>query len=183
MVRLRFSLGVLAGVTLLAAVAADPPARTEKKAPNNGKDVRVAFERLKKLVGDWQQANPKDEADRGKVTVRYRLTAGGSAVVETLFPGDDKEMLTVYHRDGNDLLLTHYCCCGNQPRMRARVGRDTNELVFDFDGGSNLDPARDPHMHNYRVRFVDADHLHGEWEFYQDGKSASKHTFDLVRKK
>ena len=36
MVRLRFALGVLVGVTLLAAVAADPPARTEKKEPNNG---------------------------------------------------------------------------------------------------------------------------------------------------
>ena len=29
-------------------------------------------------------------------------------------------------------------------------------------------------MHDYRVRFVDSDHLHCEWEYYRDGKAAGK---------
>jgi hypothetical protein len=176
---LKFALGLLVGTVLLASVAADEP----RKTANDAKDVQAAFERFKKLAGDWQLASPKDEASRDKIAVRYRLTARESAVVETLFPDTDKEMATVYHRDGDRLVLTHYCCCGNQPRMCARIGDDKDELVFEFAGGSNLDPAKDMHMHNYWVRFVDADHLHAEWEYYVDGKAAGKHVFDLVRKK
>jgi len=29
-------------------------------------------------------------------------------------------MLTLYHRDGNRLVLTHYCREGNQPGMQAK---------------------------------------------------------------
>ena len=46
-----------------------------------------------------------------------RTTGGGSAVTETLFPGTAHEMMSVYHMDGDDLVLTHYCAGGNQPRM------------------------------------------------------------------
>ncbi len=92
-------------------------------------------------------------------------------------------MVTVYHPDEGQVLLTHYCCCGNQPRMRGRIGDKPDELVFEFAGGNNLDPAKDFHMHDCKIRFVDADHVHAEWESYRDGKSAGKHTFNLVRKK
>jgi hypothetical protein len=176
----KFSLALAGGALLLASLAAEEPGKTAKKG---GKDVRAAYERLTKLVGEWQLKEVKDDALKGKTAVRYRLTAGKNALVETLFPGDDKEMVTIYHRDGDELVLTHYCCCGNQPRMRANIGHDKDELVFEFAGGSNLNPEKDLHMHNYRVRFVDADHIKGEWEYYQDGKAAGKHTFDLVRKK
>jgi hypothetical protein len=174
---------LLMGTVLLASVAADEPGSKAKKPATNGKEASSAFERLKNLAGEWQLAAPGDEAERGKTTVRYRLTARGSALVETLFPDTDKEMVTVYHRDGDQVVLTHYCCCGNQPRMKAQDGSAKDELVFEFAGGTNLNPAKDPHMHGYRVRFVDADHLHGEWQFYVGGKAAEKHTFDLVRKK
>jgi hypothetical protein len=183
MTRLKVTLGLLVGAVLLASAAAGEPANTETKRTNDLKDAALRLERLKKLAGDWQLADPKDEATRGKVLARYRVTAGGSVVVETLFPGEEKEMETLYHLDGDHLMLTHYCHCGNQPRMRAQSGGDKDELVFEFAGGSNLNPAKDTHMHSYRVRFVDADHLHGEWELYTEGKSAAKHAFDLVRKK
>jgi hypothetical protein len=179
MTRLKFSLGLLVVALLLATASAGEPGQSAASA----KDVSAAFERLKKLAGDWQIVSPKDEAPSGKTTVRYRLTGAGSAVVETIFPDTDKEMATVYHRDGDHLLLTHYCCLGNQPRMRAACGENKDELVFEFAGGSNIDPAKDMHMHNCRIRFVDADHLHAEWELYVDGKAANKHSFDLVRKK
>lgn len=183
MLRSKFSVRLLVGTLLIAAVAADEPARTEKNPTKDAKAASLSFERFKKLAGDWQLANPKEETAKTKVTVRYRLTAGGSAVVETLFPETDMEMVTIYHRDGDQLMLTHYCCCGNQPRMRAKIGANRDELVFEFAGGSNLDPAKDMHMHSCRVRFVDADRLHFEWESYRDGKPAENHTFDLVRKK
>jgi hypothetical protein len=117
------------------------------------------------------------------VTSRYQLTAGGSAVLETIFPGQDMEMVSLYYKDGNQLLMTHYCCLGNQPKFRARIGDSKDELVFDFAGGGKLDPSKDAHIHNGRVRFVDADHIHSEWEMYVDGKPGEKHAFDLIRKK
>jgi len=183
MLRGKFSLGLLVWSVLLVPVGADERGTDGKKPADDRKSANSAFERLKKLVGDWEFAGPGAEATKGKIAVKYRLTAAGSTLVETLFPDEEKEMVTVYHPDEGQILLTHYCCCGNQPRMRGRTGDRPDELVFEFAGGSNLDPAKDLHMHGYKVRFVDADHLHAEWEFYQAGKSAGKHTFDLVRKK
>jgi hypothetical protein len=180
--RLTLWPGLLAGVVAAWAVAGEA-AKTEKQTAKDVAPSRAAFERLKKLVGDWQVENPKDQALQGKTVARYRLSAGDSVVVETLFPGTPKEMVTVYHRDGDQLMLTHYCHCGNQPRMRARVGSEPDQLVFEFAGGTNLDPAKDMHMHNMELRFVDADHVHSDWELYVDGKSAGKHGLDLVRQK
>src|SRR5262249_42997613 len=173
--------GLLAGVILLTTAGAAEHCTKTACSADDAKSVAAAFGRLKELVGDWRTTSPKDDADKTKVAVRYHLTAGGSAVVETLFPGEDMEMVTVYHRDGDQLMMTHYCQAGNQPRMRTKSVDDTSELVFDFAGGTNLDPAKDLHMHGYRVRFVDSNHLQARWEYYRDGKSAGKHEFDLVR--
>jgi hypothetical protein len=179
MLQSRFCFGILVGTALLSPAPAEEPAKTDKKT----KDVQANFERLKKLVGEWEVVDPKDEKSKGKVALRYRLTAGGSALIETIFPDTDMEMVSVYHRDGDQLVLTHYCCMGNQPRMRAKDGDNKDELIFEFTGGSNLDPAKDGHIHNGKIRFVDADHIQSEWEFYAGGKAANKHSFDLVRKK
>jgi len=176
----KITLGFMAGAVLVVSLTAQEPAKREKKL---AKDVQASFERLKKLVGEWQQVDPKDDASKGKVMLRYRLTGGGTAVAETIFPDSDMEMLSVYYADGDKLVLTHYCCAGNQPRMAAKPGADKDELIFEFTGGSNLDAAKDGHIHNGKIRFVDADHLQSEWEFYTDGKPAAKHSFDLVRNK
>jgi hypothetical protein len=59
------------------------------------------------------------------------------------------EMLSVYHLDRDRLLMTHYCALGNQPRMKLNPRKSTaTELAFDFDGGTNLNPHRDAHMHS-----------------------------------
>lgn len=159
----------------------------EGKAKDKNPPAKVAagklFERLKSLSGDWELAKASNLGPKGKVMVRYRLTAGGSAVVETIFPDTNMEMMSVYHRDGEQLVMTHYCCAGNQPRMRARAGKDKDEVVFEFTGGGNLDPAKDPHIHGGLLRFVDADRLHSEWDFHVGGTRAEQHVFDLVRKK
>jgi hypothetical protein len=79
----------------------------------------------------------------------FRVTAGGSAVLETNSPGSKMEMLSVYHMDKGRLLMTHYCALGNQPRMKLNTRKSTaTKLVFDFDGGTNLNPRRDMHMHS-----------------------------------
>lgn len=174
---------------LLPALALES-ARSEKlgccdvKVVSKAEDAAAtAMEKLKSLVGDWEMVNPPEGAPRGKVTVQYKLIGKGSSLVETIFPGTDMEMLSVYHRDGDQVVMTHYCAAGNQPRMRVKPGQDANELVFEFTGGANLNPDKDYHIHGGRVRFVDGDHIQSEWVVYAGGKQAGKHAFELVRRK
>jgi len=182
MYRVRLFAGMGICLAVLALARADEPGRKAKGQQGDSKAADAAFEQLKKLVGDWVVTKAEDERFKGKIGTTYRLTAGGSAIAETIFPGDAMEMLSVYCRDGDNLVLTHYCCMGNQPRMRAKLG-EKDEIVFEFTGGGNLDPAKDAHIHGGRIRLIDADHLQSEWEYWQDGKSAGKHDFELVRKK
>ena len=80
-------------------------------------------------------------AERGQLVVVsvIRITAGGSAVHETLFPGQPHEMISLYTAEGSDLVLTHFCVLGNQPRMKADSKAAGNQLAFKFAGGANLD--------------------------------------------
>ena len=76
--------------------------------------VKTAFNRVRDLAGTWQG---KDEEGL-PASVKYEVLSGGSIVTETLKPGNEPPMLTVYHLDGDKLLCTHYCSRNNQPRMR-----------------------------------------------------------------
>src|SRR5688500_9647707 len=78
-----------------------------------------ALERFKALAGEWVSLEDGEMVKKGDLVARYAVTAAGTAVVETVFPGSGHEMVTVYTADGPDLVLTHYCMEGNQPRMRA----------------------------------------------------------------
>lgn len=140
------------------------------------------LERLKALAGTWTgKAGPAGSPGQGAV-VTWRVTGGGSAVVETIFPGTPHEMVTVYHLDGDALLLTHYCAAGNQPTMRALPSRDPSVIAFDFLRGSNMKPG-DVHMHSARIVLAGADRLESEWTTWRDGKPAGTMKFALARQK
>jgi len=144
-----------------------------------------AFDRLQALAGEWIAAEDTPSFKQGELVARYTLTGGGSALVDVLFPGKPYEMTTVYHRDGADLALTHYCAGGNQPRMRATApAADASVFEFAFDGGTNLDASRDSHMHSARIQLVNADELIGEWQGWSGGKpDGPPMRFHLLRKK
>ena len=171
-VRAAFSLLVIA----LSAVA--PSARAgEKAAPANAQ----RFEALKKLAGDWVEVG-KDGKPTDKVISSIRVTSAGSAVQETLFPGSDHEMVTMYHLDGADLILTHYCILGNQPRMRAEPGSDVHQIVFKFINGTNLKSDAEHHMHQATLTIESKDRFKAVWVSCKDDKPCHEAAFDLVRK-
>jgi hypothetical protein len=143
-------------------------------------DAKAALERLKGLTGTWTMSGGKEGTEGGIVT--YKVTGAGSAVVETLFAGGPHEMVTVYFLDGNDLVLTHYCAAGNQPRMRAKLGGDPNTLAFTFDGGTNFDPKKDMHMHEAVLKFIGPDQLRSEWQSYNGTTKGERVEIDLKRK-
>lgn len=142
------------------------------------------WEQLKKMVGTWVEAD-KDGKPTNKVVSVVKLTASGSTLHETLFPGQDMEMMSVYHLDKGELVMTHYCMLGNQPRMKADPKSKANQIHWVFDGGSNLNPAKDMHMHGSLVTFVDDDHIQIEGEAWEGGKRCESGcgTMKLVRKK
>jgi hypothetical protein len=110
-----------------------------------------AFASIKKLQGDWR--GPAIMKGMPPSRSIFKVTAGGSAIEQTIFPGSKMEMLSVYHLDRGSLLMTHYCALGNQPRMKLNTKKSTpQELVFDFDGGTNFNPRRDQHMHSLTMK-------------------------------
>src|SRR5262249_30107195 len=141
------------------------------------------LERLKKQVGTWVEAD-KDGKPTDKVVSVVKLTAGGSAVLETLFPGQPHEMVSVYHLDGQDVVMTHFCVLGNQPRMKADPKSPANQIHFVFAGGTNLDVNKDKHMHEGTITFVDDDHVEWSGVAWEGGKPCQGcGTMKLVRKK
>ncbi len=172
--RSTFAVLLLTGVAAFAVGAPAPAAST-------GRTSSAGLDRLKALAGEWVAAEDGEMAKKGDLVARYSVTAHGSAVVETVFPGSPHEMVTVYHADGPDLVLTHYCMEGNQPRMRAR---DTSGARFEFayDGGTNIDPLHDRHMHSATLVLVGADEIRSEWTELAEGQPVLVARSHLVRK-
>ncbi len=151
----------LARTTLAVALVAAAPTWA-------GDDDPLAS--LRALEGNWHAVADGDMVKQGDLVSSFRVTASGHAVVETNFPGTPHEMLTVYTRDGDDLVLTHYCMSGNQPRMRA-TSPSGPKIEFAFEGGDNIaDPARDRHMHSAWLEIVGPDELRSQWTEHADGE-------------
>jgi hypothetical protein len=133
-------------------------------AEKTGTDAAAAFAKLAALAGEWKTSD-------GKAVLTYEVVAGGTAVLERETGEGRPPMLTLYHRDGDRLLLTHYCMAGNQPRMAARsFDTAAGELVFDFIDATNLSHPDAGHMRTVKIRFLDADHIESEWQFYENRK-------------
>src|SRR6516165_10838641 len=140
MVRRFVACGLLLTISMASFGDDKPGLKLPSPATNPG------LEKMKKLAGTWLTAD-QDGKPTDQVASIIKVTAGGSVVHETLFPGQPQEMVSIYTADGQDLILTHYCVLGNQPRMRANPKSESNQIVFHFVGGTNLDVAKDKHMH------------------------------------
>lgn len=152
-------------------------ASERQSTPYNGS---TEFERIKHLVGAWEGTTDMGKEGE-KVKVEYRLTAGGSALVETLFPGSAEEMVSIYHDWNGKLAMTHYCMLRNQPRMiLQKADAQTIEMVFASEG-TDIDPAKEKHMHAVRITFTDDDHITQQWTLFEKGKKKGVVMFKLTR--
>ena len=143
-------------------------------------EAKGALERLAGLSGTW--VLEEAPADQPGNTFVYKVVGAGSAVVEELFPGSDHAMVSVYHLDGDELVMTHYCAARNQPRMQLdREASTADEYVFKFIGGTNFDPVKDMHMHEGRILFLPDGRVKSEWTGYDQGKPTGTHAFTLKR--
>ena len=169
----KIAMGVLGGLVLGLAACAGTAHR-----PVGGVTAAQQFEKLKTLEGTWVSAEDSEMPG----TIEYHVIGGGSSLQETLFRGTPHEMVTMYHLDGDQLMLTHYCAAGNQPTMRAQPAADLSEIRFDFLRLSNGDPRKDMHMHDAVLNIGDDGHLRAAWASWEGGKpSEFTARMDMIR--
>lgn len=147
---------------------------------DSGRDDAARLEMIKSLSGTWVAQGDGNDAKPG-TKVLYRVTAGGSAVEETLFAGEPHEMVTVYALDHGRLAMTHFCALGNQPHMEAQPSADPRVITFVCTSLGNGDPAHSMHMHEGEITFVDADHVKSAWTLWGEGKPQDVKHFVLQR--
>ncbi len=165
---------VLAMFTVLMAMAGSAAAEEPCKSPEH--PTTSAFEKLKSLTGDWTMTGGD-----GGVASSWKVTAGGSAVVETLFPGTPHEMVNIFTLQGKDIHLTHYCAMGNQPEMKSDKTADDKKIAFQFAGGKGINPKKDTHMHNATLTFTSSESIQEDWGTFVGGKAADSKAFELKR--
>ncbi len=183
-------------VALLAGCSGETAktARQEHEAASAIKDTNPLdpqtaagqFEKIKSLVGQWylvggNQLGKELEPNLEEPFVTYDLTAGGHCVIEKLFAGQPKEMTTIYHLDGGQLVLAHYCSLGNQPHMVAVPGLE-NQISFELVEVDNLSSEDDLHISSHSPEFGPQDELTAHWAATRDQKPASKSLFRVKRK-
>lgn len=166
-------LAMTANLALPALAAGTEPAHHAAPATPAG------FDQLKALTGTWQAKSPD-----GKTTMKasYEVYGGGTAVVETLSGMGEPAMVTVYYPDGSQVMLTHYCTMGNQPRMRTSDAGSGKQLSFGFVDATNMKSPDEAHMHALKITFADRDHFSQEWTMKKDGKDVAD-TFTFERTK
>ena len=145
--------------TMLTAVVVLMAAWGFAEPPDGNASYAAAFDRLKTLAGTWERAERDD-------VVRYYLTGEGTAVVEIF-----KNMSSVYHMDGDDLIVTHYCGANNQPRMKASAYDPVSgRLKFDFVDVTNVADPEEYYTREVEILFGDADHVEVRFNGLEAGK-------------
>ncbi|HEY4640055.1 MAG TPA: hypothetical protein VII75_01805 [Thermoanaerobaculia bacterium] len=149
-----------------------------------GGETRPAksFNRLAALNGTWQgTVEWNTRPGKNPIRATYQTISNGSAVMENLIMGDTAvpSMTTIYHMDGADLRMTHYCAAHNQPRLKAVMPAQPGSIHFAFVDGTDL--AEHPaHVGEFDIRFIDPNHLVLEFTFVNGAKKSVEH-IELAR--
>lgn len=152
----------------------------EKAYPVIQQQASAEFEKIKGLAGKWTGTMIEKDGQPLPAEVEYKLTSGGTAVVEILSPGTPHEMHSVYYNQNGKLAMTHYCMLGNRPVLALKPSEGA-EINLDLDPSSGINAASEPHMHALKIRQLEPDHVIQEWTYYENGQVAGMSTFDFKR--
>ncbi len=144
----------------LFALALTPMAHADEKAPTPPADNSSAeLNRIKALAGKWSSTTSMFGKPNEKVYTVYEVTAGGSAVLETIFPGTPQEMLSVYYDDDKGkLAMTHYCIMRNRPTLKL-VKSEGDTLTMDVTKVEGVKSKDERSMGGMTMTFKDNDHF------------------------
>jgi hypothetical protein len=145
--------------------------------PITGTDSSAAFEQLKRLQGTWdvtEKGNPALSE-----TATYRMTGRGTVLVEDLRGASAMgHMLTTYHLDEGQLVLTHFCGAGNQPRMRLKsVEEGGRRILFEIYDITNLASPDAYHSIALEVVFLNDERV----DLAYRGKSGGEESVQLFQ--
>ena len=166
----RFVVLCLINVALMGTTIAQ---RTQKSGSE------AAFEQLSSLVGEWKSTH-----NGAEITLTYKLTADGSALMEEFRPANQPVMVTMFSVDGDHLVATHYCSAGNQPQMATGPISAARENVVSFSlvRITGMKTPGDWHNTGLEVRLEDRDHFTQNWTWMDHGKSGTT-VFHFTRTK
>ena len=175
--------GLAALLTTVALLAIATPLVADE-----GMSPAGVFEQLKEMDGTWDATAAQvagepmpDEEGPLKGQHQFTVSAAGTVVMEVMGPGTDHEMINMYHMDGEDLVLTHYCAAGNQPTMKLdREMLAAGKTHFAFTGGTNLDPEADQHIHSTMMEWQEDGSLVEAWSAWAGGEEAGVMEFVLT---
>ncbi len=173
---------IVVAAATIATTYADETAPGTAPGKASASVAAAQFEQLKTLAGEWRGTGTHGE-EIMDASISYRITAAGSVVMETMFGGTEHEMITMYHLNGEDLMLTHYCALHNQPRMKAIPSSDTSTIAFIYIDGTNMVSDQVPHMHSVTFDFLGEDQIKTVWSMHADGAEQSQAKFRLKRAK
>lgn len=145
-----------------------------KVIANTGLNVNEAFDEMKSLVGIWKKEGGKSP----NFSISFELTANSSVLVETWLRNGKKHSLTLYHLDNQNLMATHYCPQGNQPRLLLEGSSTLNDLRFNFYDSTNLVDIAHSHQHSLGFEFSENVNLILRKESYLN---AGKEEFSTLR--
>jgi hypothetical protein len=170
--------GVVAGLSAACVLvlagcgggASQQAGRAQVVQPATPAQKSALFDRVASLAGTWEMT---DEEGKTHVASVFTVSSGGNVVREVMFPGAPHEMTNVYHMDGDDLVVTHYCAVGNQPRMRSTAagGTSKDRIHFAFDSVTNLTSNDQTYMGDMTLVFVDANMIRQEWKSFKGGSA------------
>jgi hypothetical protein len=141
------------------------------------------FEQMLKLEGEWAGSYEWTDgrSGGGAMRVRYTVTGAGSALIEDLINEEGvATMTTVYHVDGADLRMTHYCAARNQPRLKSSLFSDAPPAAeFQLVDVTGL--TKYGSVQAFRIEIVDADHLNLRFTFAGNPKTSGVENIRLAR--
>lgn len=166
---------LMSGLLLLSPLALSDSAEHPKPT------IPEDFKAMQQLLGTWH-GSAEMEGKEMQMTVTYELTSAGTAITERLMKGTPEEMVSIYHKDGDGVAMTHYCALGNQPHMKLKSS-DGKKMVFEMDEPVGIQSEDEPHMHAVTLTLKTDNILEQHWTHYVGGKEADTVTFELQRQK
>ena len=114
----------------LFAISANVPARAQESWT-----PAQQFEHLKSLAGAYSV----EESET--LTISFELTANETVLIENWETTSGLHSMTIYHMDGAELIATHYCPQGNQPRLVTQGSIEPNTVRLTFKDATDLDSS------------------------------------------
>lgn len=143
--------GWVLAIVLSSTVRADEP----QMPPDNSS---AELERIKGLAGRWTTTTSMFGKPNERVYTEFEVTAGGSAVLERIFPGTPQEMISVYYDDKGKLAMTHYCIMRNRPNLKL-VDSSQDTITMNVTKVEGLKSKDDRSMGDMTIHFKDKNHF------------------------